>query len=124
MQNTKQITCTLAEALEKGVKVGDKATFEFELTEIKWLGCSMYKFENEYLGAYFYLPKTNDITFAPSVEPYTPKDREFCAVLTKTGLTTECEAYHCKGEIYAIPMKDGKPDGIFNPSQIEKFYKL
>jgi len=128
MKNTKQITCTVDEAIKKGLAVGDRFVVvqKYKLVSKKAVENTalVRLIEGGEIGDY-YMHKDTIITFeAKDNSIYEPKDREFCAVLTKTGLTTECEAYHCKGEIYAIPMKDGKPDGIFSPNQIEKFYKL
>jgi len=123
-----QITCTVAEALEKhGLKVGDKffVGIEVELTDIKGELNKNYPFcvRNSHLKFTVWLSNEDEITFTPQPD-YNPAHDEICTVLTTTGFATKCKAYHHNSEIYAIALKEDKPDGTFSPEQISKFYKL
>jgi len=114
---------TVAEALKRGLEIGDDVTvvIKGKVTIIGNDTSIFVKYHNGTAGCWFF-SRTN-VIIEPE-PPYTPKDREFCTVVTKNGFATECEAYECKGRMYAIPLKDGLPDGIFAPEQIEKFLKL
>jgi hypothetical protein len=72
------------------------------------------------LSSYLYTAKLVPMQF----EPYQPAHDEICTVLTTEGLATKCKAYHHNGAIYAIALKNDKPDGTFAPEQIAKFLKL
>jgi len=118
-----QITCTVAEALEKGLKVRDKLIIEleFEVTDVETGDLPVFV-KNKLLGFEGYLAVDDVIPFTP--QPYQPAHDEICTVLTTEGLATKCKAYHHNGVIYAIALKNDKPDGTFAPEQIAKFLKL
>lgn len=74
-------------------------------------------------STYIYTAKLVPINLE-NPQPYRPAHDEICTVLITKGLATKCKAYHHNGEIYAISLKNDKPDGTFDPEQIEKFLKL
>jgi hypothetical protein len=120
-----QITCTVEEAIEKELKVGDdvKIVIEGKIDVLSKFDRSIYvKYKDGSFGNWVF--RTAQITFTPTPETFTPKHDELCGVLTTEGFATQCRAYEHDGELYAIPLKEGKPDGCFNPEQISKFYKL
>jgi len=118
-----QITCTVADALKKGLKVGDKVMIELDITDIKHNGPLTRAFNKE-MDLILFLSDSNKITFTPQPQPYQPAHDEICTVLTTEGLATKCKSYHHNGAIYAIALKNDKPDGTFAPEQIAKFLKL
>lgn len=136
-QSTAQeITCTIQEALEKGLNVGDCFYIEYELLDRyarqntvlvkqKTKTSKQKTFEAESSLKYFF-SKDCIITFKPKSETqeqqYTPAHNELCTILTKNGLGTKAIAVHYNGKISAISIdNEGNADCHFKAEQIEKF---